>query len=63
MIISLVHNVPSARAEESSNVFSFWDKPYADFTDNLTIEYVVSFPFPSALTLEVWSPPSIDWLF
>lgn len=34
MIISLVHNVPSIRAEESSNVFSFWDKPYADFTDN-----------------------------
>lgn len=34
MIISLVHNVPSIRAEESSNVFSFWAKPYADFTDN-----------------------------
>lgn len=34
MIISLVHNVPSIRAEESSNVLSFWAKSYADFTDN-----------------------------
>lgn len=34
MIISLVHNVASIKAEDSSNVFLLWAKSYADFTDN-----------------------------
>ena len=64
MIISLVHNVASIKAEESSNVFLLWAKSYADFTDNSNCWICGQLPLSSSSGLPWWVSQlqHADWL-